>query len=244
MCFIPFFLPLFSFLLYNASMRLEPFLSLASVFEKHGFHLWLVGGSARDYLLKRPSLDMDCATDARPSEIQSFLFDLNDRFAHYGHVSLYHLDQKIEITTLRVEGSYVDARHPGSLQFVVEPQRDVIRRDFTMNGLYLTSSFDVLDYVNGQQDIDQKIIRMIGEPNSRLQEDPLRILRAIRFHVSLQFSFESSLAQAMKDNAHFLDRLNPQKVIQEVKKIDFLDYHAARGALAQFGLAHLGDLLS
>jgi tRNA nucleotidyltransferase (CCA-adding enzyme) len=224
-------------------MRLQPFLSLATLFEKHGFHLWLVGGSTRDYLLKRPFYDMDCVTDALPSDMQSFLFDLNDRFAHYGHVSLFHLDQKIEITTLRVEGNYVDARHPGSLLFVKEPKQDVVRRDFTVNGLYLTPSLNVLDYVDGQTDLAKQCLRMIGEPNARLQEDPLRIIRAVRFHVKLGFSFEPSLEQALYDNRHFLDQLNPQKVIQEVKKIDFLDYHAARTVFEKLRLGHLGDML-
>ena len=224
-------------------MRLQPFLSLAALFEKHGFHIWLVGGSTRDYLLNRPFFDMDCVTDALPSDMQSFLFNLNDRFAHYGHVSLMHLDQKIELTTLRVEGQYVDARHPGSLTFVKEPKLDVIRRDFTVNGLYLTPSLEVLDFVGGQTDLANKCLRMIGEPNIRLQEDPLRIIRAIRFYVKLGFIFEPSLERAIRDNRHFLDQLNAQKVIQEVKKIDFLDNHAARAVFEKFGLGHLGDIL-
>jgi poly(A) polymerase len=107
----------------------------------------------------------------------------------------------------------------------------------------LTPTLDILDYVSGQVDLANKCLRMIGEPNARLQEDPLRIIRAVRFHVKLGFSFERSLEQAISDNRHFLNQLNPQKIIQEVKKIDFLDYHAARGVFEKLGLGHLGDLL-
>lgn len=224
-------------------MNLDAFYSLAREFEKHGFHLWMTGGSARDYLLKRSFQEFDCATDALPSEMLTFLYDANDRFAHYGHVSVYHLDRKFDITTLRVESAYLDARHPGQLSFIRDPERDVMRRDFTMNALYLNPQGDVLDFVGGVADLEKKIIRMIGEPNLRFQEDPLRIVRAIRFKVTLGFSYEPTLKQAIQDNLGFIERLNEQKVIQEIKKIPFIDRPLGREELYAFGLMRWGDML-
>jgi tRNA nucleotidyltransferase (CCA-adding enzyme) len=224
-------------------MKLDAFFSLSSEFEKHGFHLWMTGGSARDYLLGRNFQEFDCATDALPSQMLTFLFDANDRFAHYGHISLHHFDAKFDITTLRTEGNYEDARHPGQLTFVRDPKQDVMRRDFTMNALYIDHTLHVLDFVDGLKDLSNKSIQMIGEPNQRLQEDPLRIIRAIRFKVMLGFSYKPSLLQAMKDNLGFLQRLNEQKVIQEVKKIPFIDRVIGREELYAFGLMRLGDML-
>lgn len=240
----PFFLGIYLVILYNHSMKLDPFLSLANEFEKQGFRLWLTGGTARDYLLNRNFQEFDCATDALPSQMLTFLYDANDRFAHYGHLSLYHLDSKFDITTLRTEGHYEDARHPGQLTFIKDPKQDVTRRDFTINALYVDKQFHVDDFVEGLKDLHDKVIRMIGEPNQRLQEDPLRIIRAIRFKVMLGFAYEPSLLQAMKDNLGFLQRLNEQKVIQEVKKIPFIDRSLGREELYSFGLMRLGDMLS
>lgn len=224
-------------------MNLDAFLSLAALFEKQGFRLWMTGGSARDHLLNRNFQEFDCATDALPSQMLTFLFDANDRFAHYGHLSLYHLDAKFDITTLRTEGAYADARHPGQLKFITDPAGDVTRRDFTMNALYLDQHLNVLDFVGGKKDLEAKVIRMIGEPNQRLQEDPLRIIRAIRFKVMLGFSYEPSLLQAIQDNLGFLQRLNEQKVIQDVKKIPFIDRALGREELYRLGLMRLGDML-
>ena len=118
-------------------MHLKPFLSLASVFHKHGFQLWLVGGSVRDYLLALPLLDVDAVTNATPEQMKVFLPQADHRFSQYGLMKLIHEAYTFEITTLRIERDYKDYRHPSSIIFVQTPIEDVVRRDFTMNGLYL-----------------------------------------------------------------------------------------------------------
>jgi tRNA nucleotidyltransferase/poly(A) polymerase len=200
-------------------MHLKPFFTLADIFKKHGFQLWLVGGSVRDYLLKLPLLDVDAVTNATPLQMQVFLPQADNRFSQYGLMRLVFEAYTFEITTLRTERDYKDYRHPSSITFVQTPQEDVVRRDFTMNGLYLDDRLQVLDYVNGQEDIKNHVIRTIGDPYIRFSEDPLRILRAIRFQLQCGFSLEANTKQALLDQIELLSQLKPQKIESELKKM-------------------------
>ena len=200
-------------------MSLTSFYTLANLFSQHGFNLWLVGGSSRDYLLGLPLADLDLTTDAKPSEMKLFIPNANFRFAHYGTVQLQQGQQHIDITTLRQETVYQDKRHPDAITFIKDPRLDFPRRDLTINALYITSTLQVLDYVKGQDDLKAKVLRMIGEPYARLQEDPLRILRVLRFQHRLGFTLEPTLAKALVDSLSLLDYLNPAKVNQELKKM-------------------------
>lgn len=215
-------------------MHLKPFLSLANMFRKHGFQLWLVGGSVRDYLLQLPLLDVDAVTNATPQQMQLFLPEADHRFSQYGLMRLVYEAYTFEITTLRMERDYKDYRHPSSITFVQTPKEDVIRRDFTMNGLYLTDQMEILDYVHGKEDIAKKIIRTIGNPYVRFSEDPLRILRAIRFHLQCRFEFENETKQALLDQMDLIDQLKPQKIDSELKKITALRHPETLEVLHRF----------
>jgi tRNA nucleotidyltransferase/poly(A) polymerase len=200
-------------------MHLKPFLSLASLFQKNGFQLWLVGGSVRDYILNLPLLDVDASTNATPLQMKAFLPQADDRFSQYGLMRLVFEAYTFEITTLRTERDYKDYRHPSSITFVQTPIEDVVRRDFTMNGLYLDDQLRILDYVNGRDDIKNQLIRTIGDPYRRFSEDPLRLLRAIRFQLQCGFSMEPKTEQAVLDQIDLLSQLKPQKIESEFKKI-------------------------
>jgi tRNA nucleotidyltransferase (CCA-adding enzyme) len=217
-------------------MPLKPFIALATLFHQHGFRLWLIGGSTRDYLLNRPVIDFDLATDALPTEMQTFLPHANFRFAHYGTVQMKQDQYSIDITTLRQESLYQDKRHPQSITFVTDPQLDYVRRDLTINALYMDAASNLLDFAQGQEDLNQKILRMIGDPYLRIQEDPLRILRVIRFQHTLGFTLEPTLAKALQQSLAMLDYLNPQKVKQEINKMLMERPYDAKLVLASYGI--------
>jgi len=221
---------------YDDDMRLKPFIELATLFKSHGFRLWLIGGSTRDYLLNRPVVDFDLTTDALPTQMQTFLPNANFRFAHYGTVQMKQDQYSIDVTTLRQESLYQDKRHPQSITFVKEPKLDYSRRDLTINALYMDTNTNILDFGNGQEDLSKKILRMIGDPYLRIQEDPLRILRVIRFQHSLGFTLEANLAKALQQSLSLLDYLNPQKVKQELNKMLVHQPYEAKLLLASYGI--------
>ncbi len=199
--------------------KLIVFDELAKLFKGHGFSLYMVGGTSRDFLLGKDIKDYDLATEATPEDMQKFLPDANYRFAEFGTVSLKHQGQKVEITTFRVEGKYIDYRHPGSITFVDSPEEDYHRRDFTINALYIDDNYEVYDYSEGFKDLKTQTLRMIGNPYLRLVEDPLRMLRALRFMVTFDFKLDPLLEKAILDNSHLVGKLNPDKIYLESKKV-------------------------
>ena len=197
---------------------IEIFDTLKKVFNAHGFHLYVIGGASRDYLLKKELTDYDFVTDATPSEMKEFLTDANYRFEQFGSVRVKVNGIKVDLTTLRKEKSYADSRHPKEIIFVKNLEEDYIRRDFTINAIYIDENYKIIDFCGGISDLDNKIIRFIGDPTERIKEDPLRILRAKRFAQLLGFKIEENTLKAMEENEGELDKLNPEKIKEEVRK--------------------------
>ncbi len=198
--------------------KLEAFIKLANLFESQGYHLYLVGGSVRDYLLGLDLSDMDVVTDATPEQEKEFLDGGEYTFEKYGSIRFLFDGVKFDITTLRQETGYKDSRHPTEVVFTDKLEVDVYRRDITINALYLSKDLNVIDLVNGQKDLNNKIIRMIGDPDKRFNEDPLRILRVLRFQIDFGFEIEKNTYESLKNNISLVDLLNPEKVKQEVNK--------------------------
>ena len=226
--------------------RLNAFISLADLFDKHGYKLYLVGGTVRDYLLGLPLTDMDAVTDATPIEIIKFLPTADTTFAHLG--SLKYKDEngvKFDITTLREESGYLDSRHPSKVIFVDDPKDDYQRRDFTVNAMYMDKDLKIYDFCGGQQDLKNRILRMVGNPDQRLKEDPLRILRAIRFHLMYNLKIEDSLMEAMRDRFYLLKNLNDAKIESEMSKIDLTKStrEAKEEIFSQFDIANLHGVI-
>lgn len=196
----------------------EIFLRYAKLFEERGFSLYMVGGSSRDYLLGIPFTDFDFVTDATPEEEKAFLPQVSFAFAKFGSISFHEGENEIDITTFRKEGGYDDHRHPKAIEFIKDPSIDSLRRDFTINAIYINHEGRVLDFHHGQEDLKAGIIRFIGDPKSRIQEDPLRILRAERFAKKLGFTIEENTQKAMDENRGLLSLLNPEKIKMERKK--------------------------
>ena len=199
-------------------MDLPFFDEYSSLFAAHGHSLYLVGGTSRDILLGLAPSDFDFATDATPHEEMLFLPDADYSFARFGSIKAKKEGKEIDITTFRVDGEYVDFRHPDTVTFVSSPKEDSVRRDFTINALYMDSDGRVYDFHGGLADLSNKIIRFIGDPDKRVKEDPLRILRAERFAKRLGFGFDPLTKKAIEENRHLLKQLNQEKVRSEERK--------------------------
>ena len=194
------------------------FLFLDKKFRENGFVIFEVGGSVRDSLLGLGTTDFDFATDATPEEIMKFLPDANDTFARYGCIKYKGEFGRAEITTFRVEEDYDDFRHPKQVRFVKSLEEDYKRRDFTINAIYKDINGKIYDPANGVFDINNKIIRFIGDPETRIKEDPLRILRAKRFANKLGFKIDDLTNEAIEKYSYLLDKLNPDKIKEEERK--------------------------
>lgn len=204
-------------------LKITLFQELADLFNKNGFKLYMVGGSVRDYLLKFPLNDMDLVTDATPAQEKQFLENADFTFERFGSIKLFYKEVKFDITTLRKENSYIDSRHPSKIEFTNELEIDVLRRDLTINALYLNKDLEVLDYVGGQADLDNRILKMIGDPLKRIQEDPLRIVRIYRFKYDLGFEIDEGLVGVIEENYLLLKKLNTEKIKEEIRKCSHKD---------------------
>ena len=226
--------------------RIKSFQQLAELFDKHGFSLYLVGGTVRDYLLGYALEDMDAVSDATPAQIVSFLSNVDDTFARLGSLKYKGPDGvKFDITTLRKESGYTDSRHPNKVIFVSELEDDYPRRDFTVNAMYMDKNLRVYDFCNGQNDLKNRVLRMVGNPDQRLKEDPLRILRAIRFHLMFKLKIDSRLFEAMRDRFYLLENITDAKIRSELDKIDYsrVDPKDKKEIFAQFDIANLKGVI-
>lgn len=182
------------------------------------YHLYLVGGSSRDLLLGKQFVDFDFATNA-PYDLLIELFPgVKNSYKKFGIVNLKYQDFDITLACLRKEKLYNDNRHPDVITFIDDPIVDAKRRDFTINAIYIDSNGTILDPFDGRADLKNKIIRMIGDIPSRINEDPIRIIRAFRFEDKLDFEIEPELEEYCKANMWRIEKLNPYKLELEYKK--------------------------
>ena len=184
-----------------------------------GHTTYFAGGCVRDLLLEKDPKDYDIATSATPNEVQA-LFPKSDAIgAHFGVILVKEKVASFEIATFRHDGSYKDGRHPESVTFA-NPEEDAQRRDFTTNGLFQhPTTGEIIDFVGGQTDLKARVLRAIGNPADRFQEDALRLLRAIRFATILNFEIEPSTWTAIKKNAHLLEKISAERVRDEFTRI-------------------------
>lgn len=190
--------------------------------ETAGFEAYLVGGCVRDLLLHRKPKDWDITTNAKPEEIES-LFEKTVYENKFGTVAVITETEDptlkvIEITPYRVEAKYSDKRHPDSVSFTSNIEYDLKRRDFTINAMALSGSV-LVDLFDGQKDLENKIIRTVGSPDERFQEDALRIIRAVRFASELDFNVTQETKDALKKQAHLLEMVAKERISDEFSKI-------------------------
>lgn len=207
---------------------------LNSKFRLIGCNIYAVGGTVRDFLLHKNLTDFDFATDASPDETKSILEKYDDTFAKYGVIIYRYENKKLEITSFRNENQYLDSRHPQKIEFVKDMQIDYKRRDFTINALYMDDTGKIYDFCDGLNDLHNKIIRVIGDIDTRMKEDPLRILRALRFMMTLGFVLDNNLEKYIYEHTYLLNKLNVDKVKQEIRKMQKIDEEKTKAILEKF----------
>ncbi len=186
-----------------------------------GFEAFLIGGSVRDALMNLPIGDIDITTSATPSEVEEVFkgFRVIETGIKHGTVTVIIDNEPLEITTYRSESAYSDNRHPDSVAFSKSLKDDVIRRDFTMNGIAFDFQKGFCDLVGGIDDIKNKTIRSIGDAETRFREDALRILRALRFASVLDFTIEENTALAIHKCKDLLKNISAERIRDEFSKL-------------------------
>jgi len=216
--------------------------SIIETLRQRGFRAYLVGGCVRDLLLKREPKDYDVATDATPQQVIEIFPDTYAVGAQFGVVLVpvpegssdrtaaeeISKSETIEVATFRSDIGYSDGRHPDEVRFSRDPREDVVRRDFTINGMLLDPvSGEVLDFVGGRKDLETGIIRAIGDPERRFQEDKLRMLRAVRFAARFEYEIESATFTAMHKLADQIGMVSRERVRDELTRM-LTEGHAHR----------------
>lgn len=185
-----------------------------------GAQVYIVGGSIRDLLLKKPVSDFDLATDLPPAKVLEIFPRAVPTGIKFGTVTVIGEKGKYEITTFRKDGHYVDSRHPEEVRFARKLDDDLARRDFTVNALaYDLERQEMTDLFQGLEDLKAKKIRAVGEPKERFEEDALRTLRAVRFACQLGFEIEAQTALAIKETAALVKNISVERIREEINKI-------------------------
>lgn len=187
----------------------------------NGFEAFLIGGSVRDFIMGLPIGDIDITTNATPQEVSEVFKDFRviETGLKHGTVTVLIDGEPLEITTYRCEGTYSDNRHPDSVTFSRRLADDVVRRDFTMNGIAYDFKNGFCDLVGGIEDIKNKNIRCIGDAETRFNEDALRILRALRFSAVLGFEIEENTKKAIHKCRELLKNISAERIREETVKL-------------------------
>ena len=202
-----------------------------------GFKAYIVGGFVRDYILGIESNDIDITTSATPKDIKEIFEDSCLPSEDYGSVTVMKKGIRFEITTFRKEIGYIDNRKPAKIKYIDDLYQDLLRRDFTINTICMNETGEIVDYLDGQKDIKDKVIRTVGDAKERFEEDALRILRAIRFATILGFELDKDVIDAIKDTRYLLKKLSYNRKKEELDKI-FASSNADKGIqlLLELGL--------
>lgn len=197
--------------------------NLINLLLENGFCAYLVGGCVRDALMGRASGDIDIASSAKPDELEHLLSQYNIKYIEtgikHGTVTAVLDKTPYEITTFRTEGIYKDNRHPENVAFVEDICLDLSRRDFTVNAIAYNEKDGLVDPFNGLEDINNKTLRAVGDPDKRFREDALRIMRGLRFASVLGFEIEKKTKSAIFRNKEFLKNIAVERIFTELKKL-------------------------
>ena len=228
---------------------LDNALKVLEKIESYGYSAYLVGGFVRDYIMGISSNDIDITTNAKPKELLDIFPDATLPGDDYGSVCIYIGSVKYEITTFRREIKYDDNRKPIEIEYIDDLHEDLLRRDFTINSICMDKDGNIIDLLNGRDDINNGIIKSIGDSVSKFSDDPLRMLRCIRFASKFDFSISSDIESAICVCKEFLRRISYERKMDELNKMFVSD--KAREAiilLLKYGLdsdlelSHLRDV--
>lgn len=186
---------------------------------QNGYEAFAVGGCVRDTLLGRTPGDWDITTSARPEQVKTLFRRTIDTGIQHGTVTVMLERTGYEVTTYRIDGEYEDGRHPRQVEFTSDLLEDLKRRDFTINAMAYSHETGIVDAFGGMEDLEKRVIRCVGEPMERFEEDALRILRAIRFSAQLDFSIEEKTREAITRIAPNLAKVSRERVQMELTKL-------------------------
>lgn len=197
----------------------KPVKHVMDTLENAGFEAWLVGGGVRDSLMGNTPKDYDITTNARPQQVMELFEHSHPTGIEHGTVTVVEDGEPVEVTTFRAEGKYSDHRHPDEVRFVDNIEDDLARRDFTVNAMAWNPKRGLVDPFGGQEDLKKGIIRAVGNPERRFEEDALRMLRAIRFAARYGFEIEENTLKALEDKADLTKSLAVERVVPEVESV-------------------------
>ena len=192
---------------------------IISVLTEAGFEAYVVGGCVRDAILGRDAADWDITTNALPSQVKALFPRTLDTGLQHGTVTVMQGKEGFEVTTYRIDGEYLDGRHPDKVTFTPSLLEDLKRRDFTVNAMAYNEKEGLVDAFGGLEDLERRQIRCVGDPRERFTEDALRILRAVRFSAQLDFTIEEKTRAALSEFAPRLLKVSAERIQTELVKL-------------------------
>lgn len=188
-------------------------------FEINNYEAYIVGGYVRDYLMGKETTDIDICTNATPKEIKELFSNFKLTSLEYGNVIFEINNYKFDITTFRKEIEYKDNRKPSKIVYLDSLEEDIKRRDFTVNTICMDKDNNIIDYLDGRKDLKKKILKSVLDADMKLEQDSLRILRAVRFATVLNFKLDNELKKAIIKNKELLRNLSYERKKEELTKI-------------------------
>lgn len=213
--------------------------NIIETLEANGYEAFAVGGCVRDTLLLRVPGDWDITTSAKPEEVKALFSHTIDTGIQHGTVTIMKNHVGYEVTTYRIDGEYEDARHPKEVIFTANLVEDLKRRDFTINAMAYNDRAGIVDEFDGIKDLEEKVIRCVGEPRERFSEDALRMLRAVRFAAQLGFSIDEKTKEAIKELAPTLAKVSKERIAVELIKILVSDHPEEIRTAYELGLTRV-----
>ncbi|MCR5418659.1 MAG: CCA tRNA nucleotidyltransferase [Lachnospiraceae bacterium] len=201
-----------------------------------GYEAYAVGGCIRDSLLRRIPSDWDITTSATPAQVKELFGHTIDTGIAHGTVTVMRSGVGYEITTYRIDGEYEDGRHPKQVTFTASLREDLRRRDFTINAMAYNETEGLIDLFGGMEDLENGVIRAVGEPMERFSEDALRMMRAVRFAAQLDFAVEEKTAEAICNLARTLQRISAERIQTELVKLLVSPHPEKIRLLYEYGL--------
>jgi len=201
-----------------------------------GFEAYVVGGCVRDALLSREPGDWDITTNALPEDIKRIFKRTVDTGIEHGTVTVLMDKEGYEVTTYRIDGKYEDSRHPSEVTFTKSLVEDMKRRDFTINAMAYNEEEGLIDKFGGIDDLENKLIRCVGEPKERFSEDALRIMRAVRFSAQLDYDIEEDTKEAIRELAPTLSNISAERIQTELVKLLISDHPEKTKVMYELGI--------
>ena len=203
----------------------------------HGYEAFIVGGCVRDAVLGRVPGDWDITTSAKPEKVKEIFGKTVDTGLKHGTVTIIKHGSGYEVTTYRIDGEYLDGRHPETVKFTPDLKEDLKRRDFTINAMAYSHETGIVDEFEGMEDLKRRVIRCVGCAKDRFTEDALRILRAVRFAAQLDFVIEDETYQAIAEIAPNLTHVSKERIQVELTKLLLSDHPEKIWMVDETGIA-------